>query len=541
MNRKILAFSGILTSITASASAQISGGSGEVTSVFAIISEVLGINVQDPYNAIAVLATLGVMSLSTYIVLKVGAKKLDIQDSVLPGGGTHSSGGGRNLLALMSVAITLTIFGTGAAAGLIQGFQSIFLLGFVFMILGGLTFVIIGGAGGIFGGGSYVTGKTMKATAEGIKEGSEALDKADTLLRGAEEEAQDGAESGDSDEEEESVERIEEAERLLNQVLSRCANDLERDEQILRDAINEVKETIGYAEDEEEKLGHIDQRFERAAMFMEKAAQEASDTADAGGNILVDDLLNGKNDFHLDGEIEPGLEIGMGTGIEGMYHEDTTTAGRLYGLLDVREDLEKVADSLNLVRNEIGTEEAEMSDEFEELYNATENALGFHRLLKQVQELLDEAQNDEELLEQLAENQHFKRLYEEADEAEDMHDKLQNRKNKIENEVMPNLMNEIENAVDLLEKHLSVTDEEIQYITDVLEDDERDLEQAVQDIRGAVPAVVSDTTVLDFIDEINGLITNIETQVEDIEENEEMEDQKERQLIQEIEEYMSEA
>lgn len=541
MNRKILALSGFLTSITASTSAQVTGGSGEITSVFAIISEVLGINIGNPYNALALLATLGIMSLSTYIVLKVGAKKLDIQDTVLPGSSSRTgSGGGRNILALLSVLITLTIFGTGAAAGIIQGFQAMFLLGFVFLLVGGTTFVIIGGTGGILGGGSYVAGKSAKATTEGIKEGSEALSEASEILGTAEAEAQDGAENGDEDEEEESVARIEEAERLLDQVLSSCVNNLERDEGILRDAINEVKETIGYAEDEEEKLGHIDQRFERAAMFMEEAAQVSNNKASSGSTVMVQDLLNGSDDFNLAGTIEPGLEISMGTGIEGMYHEDDTTAGSLYGLLDVREDLEKVADSLNLVRSEIGTEEAEMSDEFEELYNSTKNALEFHRLLKKVQELLDEAEHDEELLEQLAENQHFKRLYDEAEEAEGMHDKLQNRKNKIEGEVMPNLMNEIENAVELLEKHLKVTDEEIEFIRDVLEDDERDLEQAVQDIREAVPAVVSDDRVLSFIDEVNGLITNIETQVEEIEDDEEMEDQKERQLIQEIEEYIAE-
>ncbi|WP_414837866.1 hypothetical protein ACK3SF_00470 [Candidatus Nanosalina sp. VS9-1] len=527
MKRKILALSGFLTSITASASAQVTGGSGEITSVFAILGQVLGIDIGNPYSALALLATLGIMSLSTYIVLKEAFKKMDMLDTVLPGSGRN--GGGRNILALLSVLITLTIFGTGAAAGIIQGFQAIFLLGFVFMMIGGGVFIMIGGSGMILGGGSKAMGKFSKDAAEGISEGMEAVGEIDDILGTAEREAQDGAENNDEEEEEEAAERIERALELMNEVLVNTAGDLDSKRNEVTDAVGKVEEAIGLEEDEFEQLGYIDQRFKRANIFLHEASQVVESSGPGGS-----DLLNGEGAFNLTDDWSDQISIGALQGIEGLHKNSPgMSASDLYGLAGVREDFEKINQSLDMMTEELSEEEGDMAEAFQELVDAVEAAVGYHEILQDLGELLDEAERDDEMLEQLAQSRDWRRLYNEADHEEDEERQLENRKAEITGEEDA-LRSELNSAVNLLKKHLQEDDRIIQEIRNELENDERSIEDALSTLSGELEGTGYESA----LGELDNMLASIEARIERIEDEDINEEQREREVIQQAQQHL---
>lgn len=527
MNRKILAISGAITSISASASAQITGGSGDITSVFTIISEVLGINVGDPYNALAVLATLAIMSISAYIALKILFDKAGKLDLVLPQAGRNS--GGRNILAILSVAITLSIFGTGAAAGIIQGFQSMFLLGFVFLMIAVGVFVLFGGTGLIVGGGSYVGGKSMKATADGIKEGSEALDEAGEILSTAEKEAEDGADKGNEEEEEDAARKIQDALETMNEVLVMTGSELEKDREEVNDAIEKVKDAIGLKQDEHEKIGYIDQRFKRANIFLHEAADILPDRGPGGS-----DLLNGEGNYNLVDSWRDEISIGAVQGIEGKHKAGPSISpDQIYGLSGVKEDFDKIKQALDYISEEIEEEEGEIAEAFEELMDAAEAAAGFHKVLMKLKNLLDEAERDDDLLEELAQQRNWKRLYDEADEEESEEKQLENRKAKITGEENA-LRNQLREALNLLNRHLQEDEAVIQEISGELEHEDRDIAESIVKLSNEV----GDEGYEDLIGDLNSLIGSIETRIERIEDEDTSEDQREKEVIEKIQERL---
>lgn len=542
MNRKILAFSGILTSITASTSAQISGGSGQVTSVFAIIGDVLGINVQDPYSALALLATLGVMSLSTYIVLKVGAKKLDIQDTVLPGSGR--SGGGRNILALLSVLITLTIFGTGAAAGVIQGFQSIFLLGFVFMILGGLTFVILGGSGGIIGGGSYVAGKSMKATAEGMKEGSEALDEASTLLGDAENEVQEGAQTGNEAEEEDAAEEIQQALKRLNDVQQISSTQLENDRERVQDAMAKVREELDLEGDEYEKSVDVDHRIKRAERYLElvdgatKWTRAKSDTPIHEALILGKDFSRGAVNANYNKASE--VEAATAAQLNGV----NLASGTFYGLQSVYDDLNKARKELQLVTKDVQQENNDQQKAFDELLSAVKVLREVHEHIVEVQELLNTAEQEDQQIEEIAQDNNWKHLYGMADQEVDEEHSLEQGEDRLEQEE-EKIRTEMQKAMKMINKHMKEDDQITNVLKDALQNDVR-LENLVEDellprygtVSSKNPDMWSDGDARAGLQGIANLVEGLENILDKLENQDELESKRDREFIDEINDYL---
>lgn len=167
-------------------SAQIT--SGGAASTTGLISNLLGLNFSEPYVVIGFSATFGLMWLSVYIIFKVSIERIDSsyggrRDTPFADAMGIDDDNSRNILAVLTLLITLSTVGTGAFAGLIQGWQSLVLLLFAFMLLAGLMFVLVGGTGGIIGGAAYTTGKAAKIASRNIEKMKEDVDE----LRGEEE------------------------------------------------------------------------------------------------------------------------------------------------------------------------------------------------------------------------------------------------------------------------------------------------------------------------------------------------------------------
>ena len=243
----------LFSAVIPTASAQITnGGYGYGTaSIPELFSQLFGIRVSDPYQLLGILATFSVMWVSTYIIFKVALQYLDenlednmdtpFQDAV---GLTDEDSS--NVLAVLTLLITLTVIGSAGFAGLINGWQAMILLAFTFMILAGTIFIIIGGVGGTVAGSTYLAGASINATAKGIEETKEALDRV-----GAEEEQIEREEEREEEEIDDGDE--EEADEEANAT----AQELEEVIQILSDAEDELNELF------EEEIDELEDDIDR--------------------------------------------------------------------------------------------------------------------------------------------------------------------------------------------------------------------------------------------------------------------------------------
>lgn len=542
MKRKALAISAFLTSITASASAQVTGGSGQITSVFEIISEILGINVQNPYNALAVLATLGIMCLSTYIILKIGAKKLDIEDTVLPGSG--SRGGGRNILAVLSVLITLTIFGTGAASGLIQGFQAMFTLGFLFLMIAVGAFVVLGGTGVIFGGGAAVGGASLKATADGMEKASNLASDAEETLFGAEKEIQDGAENGNEDEEEDAAEEIQQALKTLNDIQQISSTQLEDDRKRVQDAMKGVREELELEEDEYEKSVDVDHRIQRAEKFMELAEGQSGWSGSASnpniheGLILGKDLTGGK---FADYNQASAVASETSSGVKGVE----LASGSFYGLQSVYDDLNKARKELQLITKDVKRENNDQQKAFDKLLSAVKILREVHEHIVEVQDLLDTAEQEDQQLEQIAQNNNWKHLYGMADQEVDEENSLEKGEERLEQEEQK-IRSEMDKAMKMINKHMKEDDQVIDVLRDALNNGTK-LEELVKNnllpkfdtVSAKDTDMWSDGDAKAGLEGVANLVEGLENILDKLENQDELEEKRDREFIDEINQYLN--
>lgn len=258
MNRLFSLLSAILTFVGFT-SAQITSSSyGSTNSVTGLMSHLLGIDIHQPYNILGITATVGILWVATYVIFKVGVKKIDEgldQDGHGKSGMAGALGiddeDSRNLLAVLTLLIVLTMIGTGAFMGMIRGWQSLILLAFSFALLAGLIFVIIGGTGGVIGGSAYVTGKSAKVTAKGVNEIQNAVNEIGDMegrIEGEEEREEDEINDGEEDEADDKAEiTAEELERvidLIDDVEGRLNRLIEEEEEELEEDLDNLRRII---------------------------------------------------------------------------------------------------------------------------------------------------------------------------------------------------------------------------------------------------------------------------------------------------------
>ena len=452
MNRVFRFIAGFLAMIPVS-TAQISGGG--VTggqSIPGLLSELLGINMGEPYQAIGFAATFGLMWISAYIIFKVGIKKLD---EGLDTGGRRSGGfasavgidseDSRNLLAVLTLLITLSIIGTGAFAGLIRGWQSLILLAFTFMLIAGLAFIIIGGTGGILGGGSYMAGKSAKATAQGVREAAEEIES----IRSEEERVEDvegdieaeesdagdrersiddsggsgggsgsgSGERGDSGSEEAAEREIEDVTRkleraiqLINDIEDKLDDSISTEIENLKNDLRDLKrslELLGLT-DESEELQVLKRILSRSDLSRDEVEELLSIEHDPGDAETEFKRVLEKHDPYLISEEEAEILSDYFTELEG-----------------IKGKLDRVETNIALYR--------ELQKLLEHLEDEFEHAKDEEKYLEKLISNLDAARSNEELLDQVKqEKSQLDTLREKLGKIEELDNKLVELENHIQ-------------------------------------------------------------------------------------------------------------
>ena len=534
MSKKYLVSGLTSLSFVGLASAQIADGGG-YQGILPLIAQILGIDVGDPYQLIGVLATFGIMSLVNYIVLKKAFMKMDMLDVVNLSGG-HGSSEGRNILAILAILMTLSIVGTGAFTGIINGFRSIILLLFSFMLIGGLAVVLSGGSFLTFGGVAYTSGKGAEVSAKGIEKGANALEKADDILSTAEKEEKEGRERGESGDRDTEHDEEADAERKLNRVLEILdyvegdfQEVLTENKERIQDAINDLEEAEEDEEVEERAEEDIQQRVQRAHVFVGAAVEEIKED----GSINTGRLKSGGPPYEIDAS-----SFGY---------------GGAYGLEAVGEDMEMVEKRLNQIVSNIKEEEGFMGEGLKELIEAAREVVQIHQYTYELQELLREAESDTEFMEKLSEEEKFKDLYEEArDEEKYEKEDLEPKLNKIEEEE-EELFEYLKKADELVEKHLSLNSTLITLLEnktskgtktlgirrgvgELLSDLNSLLNEASElgatEIENMVGPASNDGTILYYVNDISDHVSAIDGELNS-------EYKKEQEEIQELEEYLN--
>ena len=432
--------------------AAIAEGSGSFGGVLPLIGNILGINVNDPYQIIGVLASFGIISLINYIMLKKAFKKLDMLEVVNLGGSTYDDDS-RNILAILSVLMTLSIVGTGAFMGIINGFRQIILLLFSFILLGGTAIVLTGGTGLTVGGVSWVTGKSAKAGSKGLKSGAEAFD--DSIPDEYQDKMRDMAESA-------------------GQRIRQGVNDLR--EGNYEGAIQDVEEAEMMAEEiekemksGEDEINHeLDEDLQRVQHMLDEESEEEE---------LVEDIH--KRTERISGVLrawEKEMEQGQGAKSPGEYLNNECllknpgAAGvpADYGMDNLEEDIEMIMKKdLSVINEDIAEEESELKKELENLKGTLEASQQLTNWIGQLNQFLEQIDEEGEEMEELGQKQNFQKLFQEAENIEQEDSQLKERIDYLEKELQE-IEEKQEEAIELLNKHYEFGEEEIQNLKEDL-------------------------------------------------------------------------
>ena len=543
--------SGLIASFLAlagSASAQITGGGlNGTSSIPELLSQIFGINVGNPYELVGLLATFGLMWVSTYVIFKIALKKLDEGlENGRSGGFTDAVGlrnsDDRNILAVLTLLVTLSIVGTGAFYGVIQGWQSIVLLAFTFMILAGLMFIILGGTGLIFGGGSYIAGKSAKAAVDGVKELSQELDgvrgeesQVDEIEESIDEEEDDveererrgdtgggtGGGSGDGEASGESTaereiedveEKLERAIQLINDIEERLEDDISTELESLRDDLEQLKrilKLLGLEEGSEE--------FERVKNIVERL-----EISDGDKKTLLSLNLNfedAETTFQSITESAPPYAI---------------SPDELDALRDYMRNLEDLKDGLDILQADIEIYRR-VQQLLERLEDELEHAVEEEKKLEQLISNLDSARDGRKILEEIDyEKDQLETLKEKLALIEEMDSHLQDLEEKIENiESRIGGLEALENALSvrelLVENLIANRRENLEGVKFISFGDEGSTEASLRPGLEILPSGMSHTTlavdtdmsagshtsekVFEFNDKSRGLISRFEDEM----------------------------
>lgn len=514
--KKLFAASAFLLFIQ-SAAAQSQG-------IIPLFANIFGFPVGNIYNSIGVAAIIGEMIVLLYIPMKIGARKLGIEDDVLGTG--HN--GGRNIAIILSTLMVLSILGVSNQA-LGVGFQSIINL------YGGSTVLIVSIVGLVFlGVSSYFLISSTSGTASVIKGGSKELQaqgykgqakgqkkinkykKKLDELKGEEEQMDEDVEDDILEDDEEAVEIEEDLVSKIKDLLEHMSHDLQNDIDEVDDALGELKTALKYTKEEGPDIGYASARINRAHAYLSHLNNEIiedarTDIADGStatdwddyhyhqlitqdetittpGKPLIFDGAWGSERVNIRSQVDPyptgGGEIKYPSdhstadasnigGIDFDFRDSvlsnlTTISGSKpdYGICEAREDIGKAKDSVEAVIKDTEAEDELEGDAFGELFDALEGDSGLltiHSLIGEVKKMLDGLEDENEKLEKTAQERSWRELFEEVESDEDAVEDLEDyvdHMEDLESKIEPKL----EEVYNVLKKLIEFDSQELEQL-----------------------------------------------------------------------------
>jgi hypothetical protein len=534
-----------LTSLTA---AQISGGVGGTQGILPMIYEIIGVQPGSSVEILGIIATFGVMCVFSYVFFKTVFDKAGILDNFIGG---HNS---RNMVAILSVLFTIAGVAGANSMGmpLLSGWQGIIVMFFAFGLLAAFALVILGGPGAVIGGVGLGAGGGAAAALGGTSKGAEiAGESAESTmenLQGAQEavgRARDRI-GDDHDSDEEAEELIQRALQTIENIQRQSSTELEKDREEVQDAIDNLKDALDIESGEYEEAATADKRIKRAAVFLENAAavpkSNASWTSPRDDPFIHNALIQGHDDapanFFLANQVEGATDADL-EGLENLGG----AGGRYYGLMSAEEDMEKARKKLELVSEDIERENSDEQKAFNELLDATQKLKVIHELIVDMQEILNEAEQEDQSLEELAENHNWKDLYGKADQEMDEEQSLEEGEDKLEEEERK-IESQIQEALKYINKHMKKDSDVITALEDALEgsdtilDDIADLDHYIDPVSSKDNSKWFNGDAEKALRSMSNMAQGLESILDDLRDEDQLEQKRDQQIIEEINDYM---
>jgi hypothetical protein len=540
----------LIISLTSLSTAQISGGAG-TQGILPMIYEIIGVQPGGSVEILGIIATFGVMSIFSYVFFKTVFDKAGILDNFIGG---HNS---RNIVAILSVLFTIAGVAGANSMGmpLLSGWQGIIVMFFAFGLLAAFALVILGGPGAVIGGFGLGAGGGAAAALGGTSKGAEiAGESAESTmenLQGAQEavgRARDRI-GDDHDDDEEAEELIQNALQTIEKIQRQSSTELEKDREEVQDAIDNLKDALDIESGEYEEAATADKRIKRAEVFLENAAGVIPSRPVPpawGGNsdepFVHDALIQGHDDAPANFFVSNRVEGATDADLEGLENLGGA-GGRQYGLISAEEDMEKARKKLELVSEDIERENSDEQKAFNELLDATKKLKVIHELVVDMQEVLNEAEQEDQSLEQLAENHNWKDLYGKADQEMDEEQSLEEGEDKLEEEERK-IESQIQEAMKYINKHMKKDSEVVNALEDALEgsdtivDDLAHIDSYLDPVSSKDTNKWFDGDAEKALRSMSNMAQGLESILDDLRDEDQLEQKRDRQIIEEINDYM---
>ncbi|MBY6294495.1 hypothetical protein GLU60_03845 [Nanohaloarchaea archaeon H01] len=474
----------VLTSliIVPAASAQ------EIQGILPLFTQILGIDIQNPYNALGIIAGFGIMTIANYIILKTGFQRLDLLDVV-----NVDRSEGTNILAILAPLSTISVLGTGYGFGLVEGFRGLSLLTLLFVLIGGLFTVLGGGIG--FG---------LRAGAQAAKSGSEGYENAKEtkkrILR--DEDAQD--------EVDDELDDVEETEREQSESAQNGDRSEEHNEGVT--AVKRMNNIIDILENVEEDMVEEIETINTALQNHLEILQNNAESQTKDKNIVEDitkslDQLNQvtyevnqrvQSPDTTDENLGPGVQL---LGADNLYNNPRAPPWKnieglveLGGIIGMRNELNRIEKRINQVYTDAENEAGTLGKETTTVIRVANEAVEISKNARRLKEELSMLQDEINFEEKLDRSEKFKELYEKAEEEDEIMQKELEPTLEDINDGLVKLESTFETVIEELENHMQLSKE---FIDDL--ENETSQSKARTKAKGLVPFVDAVATLADNV------------------------------------------
>lgn len=519
MKTKITALLSGLVSFSSTVSAQgiTTGGEGPLggigTGAIEFLSNLFGVNMSEPTQAIGFAAAFGILWLVVNVVMEVGLDKLNMLEYFQQSGRSHE---GRNRMPILSFLVVISMLGTGAFTGVVTGLQTIILLVFVSAILAGLLAAVFGlpsgallgiGGGmkalgfasdkaGIDGSGissavGNTAGKGAKAAEKGLNKAKDLMQQAEQDMQEVEKEEKEAKQNQDAQEAEHAADVEEKAEKELEESEEITENVLESELNQLKNTLDEAREVVSDESEEEEEIKGIHTSY-----------------------LKLDDRLKAYA-MGLEKYDEPTWNIFK----KGQYSESSNLSGK-YGTDVPPAELERtILDAMTKRTQRIRKIEKEEEELVrDELSRVTKESQEFRDILSVYKELradIKEMEEEEKFLEKLSKKFEDRKLAAKVSQEEEYLKKMMEMMKQIEKEE-EQVKNRLREVEQFLEKEVNTMTSNINKLQKTVNDSEN-IEKEMEKLRKIINQ--PGTFTKDKTKAANELINGWEQDIEQIESN----------------------
>ncbi len=470
MKKKTLS---VLTVLATPLAAANHGGSTSLTDIAGIVNA-LGLTRGNMVHNLGLAATFGLIWLSVYMIMKKVVVKLGVEELFnLESSGVQDNDK-KNLLAVLALLMVLSILGTGHAMGFVWDIQM--------MLVGALFFGVIALLIAVVGGGAasaaWTAGKTGKALETGIQEAREAGSRLRDIGGGNVQDDPDQTEA----EIESIVQEIDDSDDHIEGAMGNAAKDLSDEIEHINDAINGVQNTSREYENVNNRIKYLTAGVNHIRGKLIKLKNNSASGTSPNLDLLHPDMVLGG------GGLMENTDLGT---------MDLPSRYQKFGLIDAKEELETIIDSIERIEKKEEHVTSNLDDELNKLIAEAETVTKSLKGINLLMQDIDQVEDYEQRIEQYAQELDDEGLFNRARRMEEHEEALENSLEQLKNR-KGNLKKQLQDLKSVLKQELQISKSEKAEIESRLGDIQNhsntgDFQDYLSDIRDVIDDLNTNT------------------------------------------------